>query len=653
MLIYRFTIKQYQDIINLESSIITRMISTKLIEDDTFDIPSSSIENEKDIKQGELINIGLALEVVAGNNTTVLTDVDITNITITTNLLGTLLGQVNGTTLYQKDSDIIRALISKGINSVIAENELLGLYDEETTMIKKSELINLYNSLNDLNITDISSSIDTSSLIISTIKNALSEEDCSTIIYRLISNAIKDQLGEDASVAVESNGYISKSEIIKMLDAADVLVDTVDDFKNVSINEVTLSNINEMILKNSLIIRKKVSDSLITNLGNDKIPSDVLENNIIIQIELKNLFATISNLGDNFDTIDEFKDLDVNSIDTSILTKFNESNSRIIKKMLDDNIEEALNVPKAAIDENGDIIKEEITNLISTISSLGKSISELSSLSTNMDAETLTTLNNTNSLIIRNKISEVLRSETLALTIPNSVVEEDNYNIKKEEVTKLINSISIIDESGNLSNIGSSIYLTLSFEKLSELFINEENTSEIIAAMVTKELLKYKNILVISNEDISLTELNNLTQTLNTILSGKNISDLNAFNVLELELTYIETINSSNSVILKETLSQKLINNLTINQSLIENNIVKKDSVTEMLGAITALDTALTDTELNTLGSLINYISTIDETKATELATNNDAKKAVESSKILVDSINTKAGITAFTYQES
>lgn len=158
--------------------------------------------------------------------------------------------------------------------------ETSGDYD---TMIKKSEVEDVFTAMDILGVTDLSTTPDPATITIGNITDVLNQTD-SAIVQSLLSQAIINALDPsgtgvlpaDAFEGDPANNLIAQTEIDALIDALNILSDndpnaTID---SVDMNTITVGDVDNLSSNTSVIIKQLISDAIADALGSANIPDE-------------------------------------------------------------------------------------------------------------------------------------------------------------------------------------------------------------------------------------------------------------------------------------------------------------------------------------------------------------------------------------------
>lgn len=370
------------------------------------------------------------------------------------------------------DSIVFNIMLSEIISSI----DMIEIpYDVQTIKygsmsIDSTELSKLLDSLVLLGLDDLDADIDLNNIFSETLNyNELLD---SFILLATISKTLEDS-GSFNNVPSELKeyGYISKTELVSMLNAIRIIGVTSLDSMDLDISNI-LSKISTVLESDLLWIA--VSDMLLTQDGisiPDSVQTTVYGTTVITKVELTTLCGILADIG-----IDSFDDLNLETLLNHDADKL--MASVILAAILSDLLVDsgALNIPSSTM-ENGYIKQEELVNLLKAIQELD--ITDMDNLDVSIDV-----LNNKDmviildSVILRNTISDAILDSGLTIVFEyngNTVIEniseikgEYEYILTATEITTFLDSLSII----GCNSYGEA---TISFDTLRNITDDELN----------------------------------------------------------------------------------------------------------------------------------------------------------------------------------
>lgn len=390
------------------------------------------------------------------------------------------------------------------------------------------------------------------------------------------------------SRALDSNGYLSRTEIKAMLNALNTL--GINDFANINIDIAAiialLDDGFDTILESNyfyqvidLIIKKQITDLTVV------IPTGAFESDgYITKLEITKVLESLKVLG-----IIDSGSLDGDSLTTNNLIDINNIDSLIIRAVLSKELVKAVTFPTESYEANEDnlILKSEIDALIEAITivepDLEKPIKDIDLNNLTITVDQLTQLieiqkDTGGSPVINRIISKaIINSETNSgLVIPNDAYELNSIDdIKREEIEKLPEIFTTL----GLVNLKDPINTdTLSMDTLINLLIVD---SVIINNTISNQLISSSfNILEIpdeaytnsSKERVSNIEMLSLFKGLKHL--NVTIQTINQFDALTVELEKLALMISEDSLIVQRAISKELINinNIIVDQTLLIND---------------------------------------------------------------------------------
>lgn len=527
---------------------------------------------------------------------------------------------INLTKLF--NSDILRATITHILSSytedlivvpksaVASSTECYVLNEDGETetinvdVIKVEQFKSLIMAISDLEI-DVENMISNPSSIIDAFvennkikvkaKNVLTETNSkySSILHATISKFIIDFANDDDSLIVvptevlsnQDENLIVSEELIKFIEALAIIgTDVLDDSTNNNeIIDIMLEKViehNEVL--DSLIIRATLSDYLTSGDVSIEIPNDaydtsiasvkvIKQEHIIDLLEAVDALKTVSKNSSYSELLDPGK-LSVNTIKSAESLKGNPiSNSLLLRSLLTEKLVESNIVIPHIAKEKEVLTVEETHNLII---SLEKILGNSTLNNLDFDGLTLKAINTnksiiTESIIVRNIISEKLISQGDVLVIPSysyDYVNEDIKIIKKQEIVSLISCLSIIvNENSSLDRIPTFTNVNVDTIKNN---IDTVSKSLIVRATISEEMIDTNTLLIIPQRDVESAIKDHY------VLTEESFVDL--FNVLSImDINDMNNI-SLDEIVVKSTYSS-IISESSIIRAIITNNMKVND----------------------------------------------------------------------------
>src|SRR5690606_2318480 len=339
-------------VIELESIILTRLITTQLNNANIMDIPDKAYTNEDrtDLLQDELKALGnllLTLEINIGD--VIGEDSDMSS--ILDNVLVS-----NLVTIDYEDSYIIRQFISKSIIDGIGTPHELALnpdYPEILSNMEIGEIFKVLETLDEDGTTSLNGlidAIDIDNISFADVEEMITAGD-SILIRGVISENILsvDMIAElslrddafhvdDGTVIYDLISYI---ELQRMIAAMGHLADSSDDpvmglMDELDLDTIEMQDVQAMISEESSIVRSLVSNKIF-EMDDFAIHPDAIDDDIIYQNHLEDLFNALKEGLGADKTIGDMSTL-LDTLNISDLRAINSENSIIIKFMMTDMI---------------------------------------------------------------------------------------------------------------------------------------------------------------------------------------------------------------------------------------------------------------------------------------------------------------------------
>lgn len=341
--------------------------------------------------------------------------------------------------------------------------------------LSKLELKRLLKGFNALGITKFTDiELDNNILKDLLTDNAISVVLESNYLYQVIDLMLKKQLS-NINIILPSDAfgnpypnYISRNEIVLLLEALDVL--GFSDPSEINSDQITIKNLNDLILKESIIMRAILSKELVNiiTFPDESFESNDPSTNLIKQSELEAVLQAILILESDDTTL--IKDIGLNNLTITVsqfndLLAINASNggspfiNRIISTAIIGASTSGLVIPDDAYVDSTtklDITRIEIEKMSSlftilNITTIGDPIS-----TDTLNGLVLVQLVEEDSLIINKTISnQIISSNNNSIEIPDSayIDAQTKEDLKPEEMIKLFKAINELNiELSNLSN---------------------------------------------------------------------------------------------------------------------------------------------------------------------------------------------------------
>ncbi|MFA5692306.1 MAG: hypothetical protein WC907_01715 [Acholeplasmataceae bacterium] len=632
---------ELNEVINLESKIITRLITTQLNNANLFDIPEGAYTSPEklDLKQNELSAIGdmlVTLDLDLGvlsdsNNNEFLDDI----------LVEDLLE------LKYEESLVIRGFISYGITDGFNDIHELAYDIDEPSLLSIHELDELFKVLDALDsdpsmsLTELMDDLNPNELTVSKTNLAITSGD--SIVLRgeiskelLENNEIKDQNLKDNAFhhenSIKYDDLISYDELLKLIDAFISLSDSPDDLildvtDNLAPDKLTLLDTSNVIDKESSIIKTVISKSII-DFEDFKIHPEALELADEIYQDQLELFinSLIAGFGES-KKLDQIADDVQSDLTINTINDMRAVNSLIFEGQISDVIRSTIeeNYPvrdNAYFDANDPVLgkaefglldKDEITNFLNSLDALDNHQgSPLNTLIDNMDANQITTyklikVNEEESILIQTILSNIIiptvDHNRISVNAYDSINTED---LSHQELTNLFNAISVLDDSYNPSdpNAGDSLDNILSdlgnnsdSLTLNKMYQMNDKNSYIIRKYMSEGIVNSLGLSTIREDafsEVSLElilkdEINNLLNALNKVADKETTppDDPN-------EMSLITLTNNIDSTSLTPELLKEIVNQESVIMNRKITYTITNESSKEILGTnILVPDSAL------------------------------------------------------------
>lgn len=482
--------EKLNQVIDLESKIITRLITTNLKDANIFTIPDEAYTdplNKLDLKQEELSALG-----------NLLVDLDIDLEVISGGEGSDFLEDILVEDLLKADyenSYIIRGIITHGITEGLGDDiHELAFNKVIPTLLSDHEIGEIFKILEVLDsdpsmtLNELFDEINPETLSIGTVKDIINAGD-SIVIRGLITKELlnSDEFGsktfKDEAFHLEEGVYyrdlISQSELIKIVDALDTLSNDSDDLimdivSNMDFDELTLGDVEKVISKESSIIKTYISDE-VTNIDGFKIHPNAIDlDDEIKQVELELLFEslilgfgetkTISALADDMSEDLSIPNIQlmrtVNSLimEGQISTIIKDTITNRGYEIRDNAYFDALDLVLGK-DEFGLLDELEITNLLNALDDLDNSSgSPIKDLVDVIDEDAITTGQLILSIKRESIIVRTMFSKVIIDTVTEDRVSANAYDLintddlSQDELENLFDTIGLLDDSYDDNN---------------------------------------------------------------------------------------------------------------------------------------------------------------------------------------------------------
>ncbi len=477
--------EQINEVILVESAIMTRLLTTYIKDADIFDIPLVAYETNEalDLKQAELealggllVDLDLSLGDLIGSGSN-----DLLNNFVVSNLTG----------LLYEDSYLMKGFITYGITTGIGTPHELALdsnYPEVLSNLEIAELFKILDALDTIPSMTVQALMDTlnpSTLTFEKTELIISSGD-SIVIRGLFSDnllstqIISDLTLQDAAFHEDEGSpvydLISYAELQKLVSALGNLNDPedvlLDSLSNLDTDTLTLSNMIAMHDEQSSLIRTLMSDAVISFVTPQRIATQAYDLNApgdLTQLELSNFLEAIAVLDDTYDDGDPNNDeplLDlvtvlsatVDSLTIGQMAQMHQKSSVIMQKFMSEGIVTAVTTADIRTDAYRDVSLEliehsEITRLLSSLNVIALSMhgndqtladdtvitAVVSNISTDLETSVIRAIAIENSIIVYRKITNALDAG-LTIAIPSLALQVHAYtgdDITETELTNL------------------------------------------------------------------------------------------------------------------------------------------------------------------------------------------------------------------------
>lgn len=348
--------EKVNEVISVESLIITRLLSTQIKDANLFDIPLAAFTaiEQLDLRQEELEALGQLLEdleidlgaMTSGGGASLLDDITVSKLT----------------GIQYTGSFIMKGFITYGIKTGIGEPHELAmdsLYPEILSELEIGQLFNILDELDEvpsMSITNLTSSLTPETLTFNRVNEIILAGD-SIVIRSLISDSLFDipmisNLNIQDSAFHEHNGnpvteLISYLEMTRMISAMSHLASSptdpiMDAIEDVDMDIVSLGNMIDMVGEGSIIVKTLMSNTIIDFVTPSKIVDaayDINNPGDLSQTELLNFFEAIAILDTTYDDGNPNNDQSLMSVVTNLASG---TNNLTIGQMIDMHQENSL-----------------------------------------------------------------------------------------------------------------------------------------------------------------------------------------------------------------------------------------------------------------------------------------------------------------------
>ena len=490
------TIGQLKSLSVSESIIIQRLLADNIVDNVPLNYTPEDIYvdpvTKNQLKAVELENMILALDILAGS----VVENDMNHVRVSEINTDPTIGQIQ--LLNQNGSLIIHQLISESIvDALIGRTIPDEAYSDPVAKITLSddEIDEMIDALVILSNNNLSTRVSMLVIDVTVGQTQDLKTNQSLIIRQMISDEIVTSLSGQATIPNDAyrdpiaKDRLTDDEINHMIDALLTLANGNLSLPVASIDtDITIGQLDELNDNNSVIMKKLISDTIVDNVGPDKVPNetyllDTPGNNlkpaeigymidalrILAEDPLDPLFDVNTKLVKdiNFDvTVGQTQDLKINP-------------SLIIKQVISDAIVDMLTVPKIRVeafigsDVNGRLENDEIGYMIDALLVLSNNDESMyvKDITVNENALSVATLQsfNENSLILNRLISNAIIDGLDADDIPvesfeNSTTKTDIIRIEIDAILEALDILGITP-----TNAGSLGTNQLTFAKIDEV----------------------------------------------------------------------------------------------------------------------------------------------------------------------------------------
>lgn len=467
------TIGQLKSLSASTSVIIQRLITDSIVDSVQLNyFPDTAYVDDtpgNQLKASEISNMILALEVLAGS----VVPGDRDHIKVSAISVNPTVGMTQE--LNDNASVIINQLISEAIvdalsGSTIPDDAYINPITKVTlTDTEMDEMIDalliLANNDPDVLISNISTDVTVGQTQDLKLNQSL-------IIRQLISDAIVDSVGltatipDDAYIDDITKERLTDTEINHMIDALLILADGNEALLVSAIStDITIGQLNDLTLSNSLIMKQLISDSIIDAVGLAKVPDDAYiddtPGNLLKATEISNMIDALRILA--YDPLDPLADVDlvkVSEISINVTVgqtqDLKTNDSVIIKQIISDSIVDMLTAPKIRVtayinsDPNLRLTNAEIGYMIDALLILSGNdedmlVTNIVVTESTLSVSTLQSFDE-NSIILNRLISNAIIDGLGANDIPLESYEDNvaKTDIIRAEIDALLEALDIL-----------------------------------------------------------------------------------------------------------------------------------------------------------------------------------------------------------------
>lgn len=511
---------------------------------------------------------------------------------------------------------------------------LVGMMETLSNALGATTTITDLNTLADeITITDLREIVDGNSIILNYFMTKMIIDNLGEAYDRVLAHDINDEL---VFSNTEFNAIFNGLAVLdQSVDQSTPILQLVD-----NLNDLTLLQVSQVVASGSHILRAKISDELITNLGEDNIHPNAIETTTgdITQVELDKAFTALLALGATT-KITELQTL-ADTVSISNLRDMVNDESLIINrymtKMIIDNIGASYDRVLAHDPEDALLLSQtEFNAIFNGLKTLDPTVDEstpILQLVDNLNDLTLQQVSQvvaSGSHILRAKISGELITNLGQDKIHPGAIETSTGDITQVELNKAFTSLlalganTKITELANLAN-------TVSIGNLRNMI---DDGSLIINHFMTVTIMdnvgqQYKRELAFetTNPDVfTQVEFSSIFNGLASLdLSGDESTPIINLvsNLNDLELSQLVSVGTTGSHTLRAKLSEELIANLGEDEihplTIDSNNDIYQADLNDLFNALLILGPNTKVTELGTLMNDNLTLNTINLMRAEE-----------------------------------
>ncbi len=411
-------------------------------------------------------------------------------------------------------------------------------------------------------------------------------------IKQLVSDNVIDVIGVDnipMDSYIDSNpaNRLTDAEIDAMIDALVILAEPEDPYAvlvTAISTDVTVGQVKDLNLINSLITKQLISDSIIDSIGVDNIPieayidSDPL--NRLSDDELDAMILALDVLANNDDSVL------VSAISTDVTVgqalDMKQTESYIIQQLLSDAIIDAIDpldegkIPLEAYidqDSNNRLLQTEIDHMIDALYVLSNEDEDVlvSDITTDLTIGQLKGLNSIPSIIMKKQMSDQIIDAVGVDKVPlDAYIDQDNTkNLTDTELTEMIEALEILAGSvvpGDVDHVlVSAVSTDVTVGQTKQL--DQDNESLIIKQIISDAIIDMIGVDGIpldayidndSNNRLTDTEIGNMVDALD-ILANNNDALLVTDISTDITIGQLKDLNALPSLITQKLISDTII----------------------------------------------------------------------------------------------